>query len=235
MGASIPKIAAPHTGEYSMSLTEDQVKLLEVPFPIDDHEFVTSNPYLKKAAIRRRLSQIDSGWQLSPPEILRGKRGVVIVRGSLTLCGVTRADIGTGIIRQVNPDANGVISDYDQNRNVVQAVKTAASDILPRCAFQFGVGWYLKELPRANNKHTITTRAALVDYLKTLPSAHWAINGAGTRFSALRAQLGLDSEVVRLQLEPGRVLRSLTDTTLTETDALFRLFQLASNPTSIIS
>lgn len=52
---------------------------------------------------------------------------------------------------------------------------------------------------------------------------HWAKNGGGQRFNARMQALGLKADVVLSSLEAGRTLERLSDTTLTEAEALARL------------
>jgi hypothetical protein len=145
-------------------LSAQQIALLEAPFALDEHAFVSNNPYIKKSAIRNRLNVVDSGWRSSPPQLVAVSGDVVVMSGSLTLCGVTRCAVGTGIIQRTKKDDNDKViplSDYEIARNTAKAFKTAESDLLPRCALQFGIGTYLKDMPPRTVRDTGTLKALL--------------------------------------------------------------------------
>lgn len=150
-----------------MTLSETQIKLLANPFRLEDHAFTPKkHPYLRKAAIRRRLDEVCPGWSSTEPKLLYHYGNVVVLTGGLTLGGETRYGVGTGIIQELK---TGEENQYKADQNVARAFKIAASDIVPRAALEFRVGWYLKELPKdANGNSTITNSQQLAAHLKTL-------------------------------------------------------------------
>lgn len=160
-------------------LTPQQIEALARPFTPEEHAFTPDKkPYLTKEAIRARLSMVGQ-WSISKPEILTQTDSLVVLTAELTLGGETRAAIGTGIVQEVKPDANGEFpanAGYRRAVNSARAFKTAASDLLPRCAIQFNVGGYLKD-PAVKS---INNPAALANWLKTLlppPTAASIANG----------------------------------------------------------
>ncbi len=86
-------------------------------------------------------------------------------------------------------------------------------------------------IPRLTGKVIPTPGAALGETLKAWlldgTPLHWAKNGGGQRFSARMKSLGLTGDYVLTFLEPDRQLEKLSDTTLSEADALARLEELA--------
>ena len=149
------------------TLTPEQEVLLRRPFAPGEHGFVNGRPYLRKDAIRRRLSQVDPGWQTGAPAVVSLADDVIVLAGALVVCGITRWDIGAGIvIRHSRDNKTGELHElppYEVARNSVRAFKTAASDLLPRCAIQFGVGEYLKNVPRS-----VVDERSLADWLRSL-------------------------------------------------------------------
>jgi hypothetical protein len=147
-----------------MPLTAEQIKLLEKPFEKDEHSVVQGNPYILKSAIRRRLWQVDLNYQLGAPELVIHDQDVIVLRGSLTVGGVTHFGVGTGlIIRTRKDEKTGEIFDlplYDIARNMAKAYKQAASDILPRAAIQFNCGAYLAEKPKGMSLDTLLEKLA---------------------------------------------------------------------------
>ncbi len=144
-------------------LTPEQETLLRRPFSAHEHGFVNGRPYIRKDAIRRRLSQVDPGWQTLAPTVLSTADDTVVLTGALVVCGVVRYDIGTGIIMRFGRDNKSELPPYEISRNNVRAFKTAASDLIPRCAVQFGVGEYLKNVPR-----NVGDERSLADWLRSL-------------------------------------------------------------------
>lgn len=115
-----------------MKLSDIQ-KRLQAPFPAHlvswkpqafnkDHSRVVMVAYVDARAVQDRLDGVcpnDWHFEVQPVE------GLPAVRGSLTVLGVTRADMGQG-------------NDY----------RTATDDALKRCAVHFGIGRYLHDLPK---------------------------------------------------------------------------------------
>jgi hypothetical protein len=216
-------------------LTDAQIKLLEKPFELNEHAFVNGNPYIKKSALRRRLYQVDPHWTPTPPEYVEVINNVVIFRAGLTIGGETRYSVGTGIIIAHSVDKNtGEIHDllpYDVSRNTAKAIKTADSDLLPRCAGEFNVGAYLKDMTKAE-RDTVRDMNALKTFLdklnKPATSPHWAMNGGGQRINNKIKTLKLDPAYVLEHAEADRKLTKLSDTTLTEDQFSVRLDEMAA-------
>lgn len=197
-----------------MSITESQQRLLEKPFRPEEHDFVYGQCYIRKSAIRARLNLVDPGWQISPPVLMNADENLVVMRGALIIAGVKRNAIGTGIIQRTKTDKKtGVITEFtgfELARMVAKAYKTAASDLLPRSAIMFGLGEYLKQLPKGTEN---------MDQLKPwlqnqFAAFHWAYNGGGQQVTARMKELGLAWGDIAAKIEPGRRLRSLSDTLL---------------------
>jgi hypothetical protein len=133
-------------------ITEQQQRILEMPFSVDEHDFVNGNVFLKKSAIRRRLSMVDPGWESTPRQLVTASDDLVVYQGGLTVCGVTRYAIGTGIIirtKTVGQDKKKVpLEDFELARSIAKAHKAADSDIMARAAIPFGIGAYLKSMPK---------------------------------------------------------------------------------------
>ena len=144
-------------------LNPEQEAILRRPFSAHEHGFVNGRPYIRKDAIRRRLSFVDPGWQTLPPSVLSMADDTVVLTGALVVSGVVRYDIGTGIIIRHGRDNRAELPPYEISRNVVRAYKTAASDLIPRCAVQFGVGEYLKNVPR-----NVVDERSLAEWLRSL-------------------------------------------------------------------
>lgn len=212
------------------TLTLDPWQFLASPFAFDEHDFLQGNPYIQKQAIRARLNRVDPRWSISPPVLVTVADDVVVMSATLTLLGASRGNVGTGKIQHPTPDKDGVINAYTAAGLLAKAIKQAASDCLPRCAEQFGVGTYLKGLSKEQAAQ-IKTPAGLKRYLDSLSGTvgttpHWS-KTSGAAFNARLRELQLDPARVLAELEPGRRLASLSDITLSEADAFARLEQLA--------
>lgn len=216
-----------------MTLTEAQQAKLEAPFKLEEHRIDPSgNVYIDKAAIRRRLSQVDPGWSQTPPLVVSQTPNTVTLSATLTIAGSTRSASGVAIInRWKKVDGKKVeLVDYDLCRAERLAYKSADADILPRCAQQFNVGVYLKVDAIKNVK----TEAALKDFLAKLTpapvAAHWADNGGRQRVAAFLAKVGLEWAAIKDIVEPGKVLALLNETTLDEAAFMVRLAEIAFKP-----
>lgn len=149
-------------------ITEQQQLILEMPFNVDEHDFVNGNVFLKKSAIRRRLSMVDSGWESTSRQLVTASDDLVVYQGGLTVCGVTRYAIGTGIIlrtKTVGPDKKKVpLEDFELARSIAKAHKAADSDIMARAAVPFGIGAYLKSMPKGiNDTNTLAKWLAVLN------------------------------------------------------------------------
>ena len=128
-------------------LTPHQIAQLEAPFRLEEHGFVErKGVYIKKSAIRARLTQVDPNWTLSAPQVLIGSDQIVVMTAGLTVGGATRHGVGVGIIHNLDPEGR---QPGKQLAEISKAYKTAATDCLPRAAALFGIGEYLRDLDAA--------------------------------------------------------------------------------------
>lgn len=127
-------------------LTAADIQRLAAPFEAHEHDFKVGLTYIEKDAIMARLNEIDPNWSL---EIIRnGTDGdAVMVYGAMTIKGVRRDNVGGDAILRAGKD--GAFPDFKVAENTVNAHKSAATDLLQRCAQSFGVGMYLKRLSDA--------------------------------------------------------------------------------------
>jgi hypothetical protein len=146
-------------------LTEQNMLTLAKPFELAEHGFKSGNVYLRKSAIRRRLSKVDLMWTISAPEFVITHDDVVIYRGSITVGGVTRSGLGSGIIQRFDSNKKE-LEGYNLARNVAKAHKEAVTDILARAAVEFGVGNYLRDKPA---------------HIKEIDFADWLAKLSGTK------------------------------------------------------
>jgi hypothetical protein len=210
-------------------ITPAQQRILEMPFPLSAHGIVpgVNEPYIRKDAIKLRLSAVDPAWTLGRPSFEHESANVVLYVGSLTVRGVTRWGMGAGIIQQLEQRVDkqtGALLDpkpFEIDRMISNAHKKAEVDVLPRAAIEFGVGAYLKRKPK-----NVKSLETLADFLDGL-TPHWALNGGGNRINALMKSLGLKWDDVAEQIEPGRTLPRLSETWLTMAQFEERLYVLA--------
>ena len=163
----------------TQTLSPEDQALLEKPFRVDEHGFLQGKPYIKKSAIRRRLSAVDPGWSQAEPAFVTRDGDVVFYSLSLTVRGVTRSNLGSGIVQtsKTNKDT-GEITEYtgfELARNVAKAHKQAASDGLPRAAETFNVGAYLKEIPPGVKVSTPEALKAYLDKVTPPPAEAAAV------------------------------------------------------------
>jgi hypothetical protein len=175
-------------------LTAAQILELQLPFELNEHGFKPrkendpgGDPFILRTALERRLNRVAPGWSFSDPQLVHVLNNAVIMRATLILEGQSHSEIGTGIIRKpkVNKET-GEINEFDLAQNTANAFKQAASQCLPRCAFHFGVGWYLKDVP-AGFKERIRTRDGLREYLLAVKDAMERAQG---RMEVAKAVLG---------------------------------------------
>lgn len=207
----------------------DFAAVLERPFALEEHGFVNRNPYIKKHPIRKRLSEADPNWTVSEPEIMVMTDEIVVMRGTITVNGVSRAGVGSATIlrhqkveRKDQPDEYVPLNPVEQSRQVSRACKAAASDIIARAALEFGVGAYLKDKPSDRKINNMTDLEKWLKELSPTPK-HWALNGKGETFNARRAELGLDMTTVMNHFG----IKRLSEIKLTFEQAMERLESLA--------
>lgn len=124
-------------------LNDQNILTLAKPFLPAEHGIKNNNPYLRKSAIRARLSKVDLLWSLGAPEYIGTEGDVVLYRGALTVGGVTRWGVGTGLIQRT--ENKQPVEGFALAKNIANAHKSAVSDILARAATEFGVGNYLRD------------------------------------------------------------------------------------------
>lgn len=121
-----------------MSLSVEQLKVLQRPFRYAEHEFKPPHGfvYVAEAAITARIEEVDPSWELRLLNVFtRGQMTHAVI--SLTICGVTREGIGTQVIELTK----------DGSRESNEAEKSAATDALRRASRLFGMGRYLLKCP----------------------------------------------------------------------------------------
>lgn len=160
----------------------DQQELLSKPFEAHEHGFKNGNCYIRKSAIRRRLSLVDPHWKLTEPEFICVDGDVVIMRGGLTVCGITRYQIGSGIIQRKSEGKTNKEGKYEEGKplegyalasQVAKAYKSAATDILARAAVEFNIGAYLKDAAkedRPSNQASLTALLAKLSPVQIDPN-----------------------------------------------------------------
>lgn len=118
-----------------MTLTHEDLQVLQAPFALDDHEFINGYVYIREDAITARIEQIDPSWGLIQSDyvIIDGQYNVSV---NLVIKGVTRVGIGT---------AQAI---FKNERLVNEPLKSAVTDALKRAARLFGIGRYLLQAPK---------------------------------------------------------------------------------------
>ncbi len=214
-------------------LTEQQIHDLAEPFYPSEHGWVNA-PYLLKSAIMQRLNQIDPAWSISQPTVMYQSDEIVVLSANLTVCGITRAGVGTGIILRTKTDKTTKevlpIEGFELLKSISKAWKAATSDLLPRAATNFGVGAYLRNVPKN------LTQPMFNDWVKKIRADYgqnWAYNGGRARVKALLDGLGLTWAQIASVIEPGRSLNQLTDTTLHEDEFTARVGIIAATLATI--
>lgn len=126
--------------------------VLQRPFELKEHGFSHGNCFIKKSAIKKRLSQVDPNWRITNIREVTRSENVVVMSGDLVIHGVARQGVGADyILRWARHKDTQEVYDLDPitiAQNERKAYKTAASDILPRAAINFYVGEYLKGIPK---------------------------------------------------------------------------------------
>ncbi|MBB6096715.1 hypothetical protein HNR42_000127 [Deinobacterium chartae] len=172
-----------------MKQLADVQKRLAAPFPSQEVGFKPQAysrdrkramllAYVDARAVMDRLDEVVPGEWSFEIEVIAGA-AVPSVRGSLTIMGVTRQDIGEG-----------------------DTLKAAASDALKRSAVHFGVSRYLYDLPQFwvawdDAKNQAAELPQLPDWAK--PASERTPGGSHivAALEALRSDLPSDVEVQR--------------------------------------
>lgn len=221
----------------------EALQACEKPFLFEEHGFIMKDVkdgeeidsvYIRKDALRRRLTLIDHKWQTLPPELMGIEGNVITMRGTMLFLGSTRTGVGTGIIQTTKYDrvskSRVPVEGYELDRQIAKTMKTATTDLLPRLCIEWNIGSYLRPLPK-NVKTQSAFRFWLEGKVKEweqlyASQRHWAANGKGTLFNAMVREYGLSWNTVRAQLEPGRVLINLRDISLSDVQAFARLAEI---------
>ncbi len=210
-------------------LTDIQIEALAAPFTPAEHGWVNGSPYLLKSAIMRRLSQVDPAWSISQPMVMHQSADIIVLSADLTIAGVTRSGVGTGIIIRTKTDrktnTTTDVTGYELQKNISKAWKSATSDLLPRAANNFAVGAYLRDAPK------FKTQQEFNDYIADLlhdSSTGWTRNGGRQRVKNTLDALSLTWAQIASLVEPGRTLGQLSDTNLTESEFIARCAVIAT-------
>jgi hypothetical protein len=213
-------------------MDEKTLALLDKPFTIEEHGYVDRvGFYILKSAIHRRLREIDPHFRTTAPEIMLIDDDIVVMKGGLTLLGDTRHPVGTGKIDRVKWDKEKKqdvpLTPAEIVRNRLKAIKQAASDLLPRGAALFGIGDYMRDVPK-----DMRTKDEFPGYLRNLMAKwerdnqppHWALNGGGKRVQQLMSLWELPWSFVAANVEgSGQTLAKMSETTLSEVAFIARL------------
>lgn len=209
-------------------LTDAQIEALAAPFKPSEHGWVNGSPYLLKSAIMSRLSQVDPAWSISQPTVVHQSEDIIVLSANLTIGGVTRSGLGTGIIIRSKTDrktnTTTEVTGYELAKNISKAWKSATSDLLPRAANNFAVGAYLRDAP----KKTPQEFNAHIEDLLHERATIWTRNGGRERVKTILEALSLTWAQIAPFVEPGRSLDKLSDTTLTEAEFIARVGVIAA-------
>ena len=135
-----------------MSLTPEDIKILEAPLPLEDHEVRAKGLnqkkdkqqwliYITQEGIIPLLNRVDPDWSWEVRETRNGV-GYVSATGRLTLKGAFRDGTGGS-----SPNSAGSKVDEDTE-------KGAETDTFKRAAMRFGVGLYLRSAPMISLDYT---------------------------------------------------------------------------------
>ena len=145
-----------------MTLTTEDLTALKATFAANEHEFLQGNAYIQEQPITDRIESIDPAWSFEIRGInVRANAGeggkdvfTVAVHAALTIKGVTRENVGMGIVQRSNPIPETIWKNNKKEETGKQYTneanegeKAATTDALKRCARLFGIGRYLLTLP----------------------------------------------------------------------------------------
>lgn len=150
--------------ETAINIIQERTRLQDVlseltrPFPPEDIKWRVQTynpksgkallvPYLDARHIQERLDEVVPGeWELRfRRETLEGPAYIAghVVYASMSICGVTREDVGSAFIANKKDSNSNDEEGFDKlNENKLDP-KTATSDSIKRVAAQFGIGRYL--------------------------------------------------------------------------------------------
>lgn len=144
------------------TLSDEEIdRLCDMPFQPREHGFVEGRPYILKNALRKRFSRIDRYWTISEPVRLPSEHDTIVLTAFLKMLGMERPAVGTGVIVCTDRDGKNLLPQAI-SRNEVRAYKTAHSDLIPRLALEFGIGAYLKQIPK-----NVVDERSLTEWLKS--------------------------------------------------------------------
>ena len=137
-------------------LNNENLNALEAPFPIEDQKIRwDGNVYLTELPVIKRLTSVDLNWEFKITSTIVTNYSLtrpdcVTVSAELTICGITRAGVGSAIADVTTKDKQG----KELTTPIIRALgekelKGAATDALKRCARQFGVGAYILRTNKA--------------------------------------------------------------------------------------
>lgn len=211
-------------------LTIQDLQTLQKPFQPRDHEFLKGMPYIREDSITSRIEDVDPAWSMDYVEtIIRNDKITVVVQ--LTVKGVSRVGVGT----QSAAYRKGAEHTPDNETN--EPEKSAVTDALKRAARLFGIGRYLLSVPKHVSDENSIKQWLITNYLPTTQQAprresapppadndeapesskpeHWVFeNGKGATAVSTIKSLGLSWDNIKDQIEPGRTLERMSDTSL---------------------
>jgi hypothetical protein len=162
----------------SDTLSHEDLKILQRPFALDEHEFNKRGfCYVKEYFVTKRLEEVDPAWQFEVVDVHRTGVGdqLAVVTARMTVNGVTRSSTGMQAVEYTNQkDAKGNITGKTETE-AGEAEKGATTDALRRCARLFGVGRYILLMG-----DSVKNEKQLADWLKKHYSAPQAGNLNGT-------------------------------------------------------
>jgi hypothetical protein len=164
------------------TLTLDDLKTLQRPFALDEHEFNKRGfCYVKEYFVTKRLEEVDPAWQFEVIDVHRTGVGeqLAVVTARMTVNGVTRSSTGMQAVEYTNvKDAQGKVTGKTETE-AGEAEKGATTDALRRCARLFGVGRYILLMG-----DSVKNEKQLADWLKK----HYSATGNGTQAGQQQSQ-----------------------------------------------
>lgn len=141
--------ARPVRTKVARGLTPADLEILSQPFPFEAYEFFNGFTYIKRDYIAERVEQVDLNYEFLPLELYKRDK-VAVARGFMKIKGVRRGDAGMATIEYVK-DKNGKLTE----REAGEAEKSAVTDLLKRCGWQFKIARELRFAPKVYiDEHT---------------------------------------------------------------------------------
>jgi hypothetical protein len=145
-----------------MTLTKEDLQILQRPFPAAQHKFKQGRAYISEEAVLNRIEEVDPNWSWERIDVHQRDRQIIAAY-RMTIQGNSKVGEGMALIEMTKEYTDQKTGEIKPARESNEAEKAAVTDALRRAARLYGIGRYLLNLPKDEKGNPIVNNVTALD------------------------------------------------------------------------